>query len=159
MIQELHTEENAPWKKRYRTPSVTVSQIAASNPEKGILAHNRSGTLQWYAWDITTNELQQITNTLGGHTTFLTISPDSRWVYYLNDKQGNEIGHIVRIPYTGGPPEDITPELPDYSPAGFAISRSGNRLGFIAAYDNQLHLFCTDMKNDHGALQKIHTSQ
>ena len=133
MLKELRLEDSAPWKQRYRAPAIFASQIAPSLPTKGILADNRNGTLQWYAWDIASNGLQPITDTPGGHSSFLTLSPDGQWVYYLDDKQGNEIGHYVRKPVDGGDLQDITPDLPLYSSFGFSISRSGNRIGLMTA--------------------------
>jgi len=94
MLKKLQIEDNAPWKQRFRAPRIVSSQIAALLPTKGILANNQSGAVQWYTWDITTNELEQITDTPGGHSSFLFISPDGQWVYYLDDKQGNEIGKV-----------------------------------------------------------------
>jgi Tol biopolymer transport system component len=154
MIKKLQVEDNPPWKQRYRAPYVAVSQIASLDPTKGILADNRSGTLQWHAWDIPSNELQQITDTPGGHSTFLTISPDGQWVYYLDDKQGDEIGHYVRMPAGGGDRHDMTPDLPLYSSWGFSISRSGNRIGFMAAYENAFHVYCIDVEKD-GSLSNL----
>ena len=81
MLKELQVKENAAWKQRYRVPTIFASQIASSAPSKGILADNRNGTMQWYAWDLPSNELQQITDTPGGHSSFLSISPDGQWVY------------------------------------------------------------------------------
>jgi hypothetical protein len=39
--------------------------------------------------------IQQITDSPGGHSSFLTILSDGQWVYYLDDKQGDEIGHYT----------------------------------------------------------------
>ena len=160
MLRKLQTEDNAPWKVRYKAAAIYASQIASLKPDKGILAHNRSGTLQWYAWDIPTNELQALTDTPGGHATFLILSPDGQWVYYLNDKQGNEIGHYVRMSSSGGEPQDITPDLPLYASLGFAVSGSGNRISFLAAYENAFKLYCMDIDRDgtpHN-LREIHSS-
>ena len=59
--------------------------------------------------------MKQLTHTPGGHNSFLILSPDGRWVYFLKDSHGNEIGHYVRMPYEGGEPQDITPGMPPYS--------------------------------------------
>lgn len=160
MLRKLQLEDAAPWKQRYRAPAIVASQIASSVPTKGIVADNRSGTLQWSAWDIPSNELQQITHTPGGHSSYLTISPDGQWVYYLDDKQGNEIGHFVRMPTNGGGLQDITPNIPLYSPTGFSISRSGNRIGLISAYENSFHIYCIDIEKDGTLtnLRKLYTS-
>jgi len=154
MLKELHTESNAPWKQRCRAPSVIVSQIAPLAPVKGILADNRSGSMQWSAWDILSGSLHQITNTPGGHASPLILSPDGHWVYYLDDKQGNEIGHYVRMPADGGELQDITPGLPPYSSWGLSLSRTGNRLSLMAVYKDQFHIFCLDIDKA-GALSNL----
>jgi dipeptidyl aminopeptidase/acylaminoacyl peptidase len=161
MLTELQLEDNARWKQRYRAPAVFASQVAPRAPTKGILADNRSGTLQWYRWDVPSNQVEQITNTPGGHPSFLTMSPDGHWVYYLDDKEGNEIGHYVRMPAQGGDLEDITPDLPLYSSWGFSISRSGNRIGLMTAYENGFHVYCMDVDKDGtpGNLRKLYSSQ
>lgn len=160
MSKKVQVEENAPWKQRYRAPAIVSSQIASLLPTKGILANNLSGTMQWYAWDIPSNELQQITNTPGGNSSFLIISPNGQWVYYLDDKQGDEIGHYVRMSAEGGNLQDLTPDLPLYSSFGFSISCSGNRIGFLAAYENQFHVFCIDIEKGGtlGRSRKLYTS-
>ena len=33
----------------------------------------------------------------------------------MDDTKGSEIGQYVRVPYEGGAPEDVTPDLPPYS--------------------------------------------
>jgi Tol biopolymer transport system component len=116
--------------------------------------------MQWYAWDIPSNTLQQITDTDGGHSSFLIISPDGQWVYYLDDTQGDEIGHFVRMPVGGGDLQDISPDLPPYSSFGLSISRSGSCIGFLAAYEDQFNIFCLDVEKD-GTLsnfRKLYTS-
>jgi len=145
MLKEIQLEDNAPWKQRYRQPSIVSSQIAPLAPTRGILSDNQTGTIQWSAWDIPSGSRKQITHTPGGHASNLFLSSDGRWVYYLNDKQGNETGHYVRIPVDGGDPQDITPDLPPYSSWGFSLSRSGNRLSLMAVYENTFHIFCMEV--------------
>lgn len=160
MLKELPIEDNASWKQRYRAPSVFLSQIAPLAPDKGILADTRSGSVQWNSWDVPTGRLHQITHTAGGHTASLFLSPDGQWVYYLDDKQGNEIGHYVRMPVDGGELQDITPDLPLYSSWALTFSRSGNRLGLMAVYEDHFHVFCLDI-DQAGALsnmKEIYTS-
>lgn len=101
MPEKLNVENDAPWKQRYRAPSIGSAQIAALCPTRAILNDTRSGSLQWYAWDIPSNQRYQISDTPGGISTDMFIAPDGQWVYYLQDKQGNEIGHYVRMPFYG----------------------------------------------------------
>ncbi len=160
MMKELQAEKNALWKLRYRAPSVGSALIAAACPTRAILNDTRSGSLQYYAWDIPSNSLRQITNTPGGISVDMYISPDGQWVYYLHDQQGTETGHFVRMPFDGGEPQDLTPKLPPYSPFGFMISRSGSRIALTAVYDSVYHVYCLEVGKDGkpGALREIHTS-
>lgn len=160
MRAELQLAENAPWKLRFRAPGIYASQIAPLRPQRGLIASNQSGTLQWYAWDVPSNRLQQITHTPGGHSSFLTLSPDGKCVYYLDDDQGNEIGHYVRMSIEGSDPQDITPDLSPYSAPGFAISHTGNRIGLLAAHDNSFHVYAIDVAEVGrlGELRKLYAS-
>ena len=114
--------------------------------------HNKSGAYQYYAWDVSSGGMRQLTDRPEGAGFLACISPDGRYVYYLEDKQGNEIGHYVRVPFEGGKPQDITPDLPAYSSlAGdpcFAISREGNKIGFTTDSAPGFHLYCIDVNSD-----------
>ena len=61
------------------------------------------------------------------------ISSDGNSIYFLKDEDGNEIGHFVRVPFSGGEAEDISPELPPYSSFSITQNRMGNVTGFMAA--------------------------
>ena len=131
----MQSERRGLWKMRFRAPSIGNTQVATQDRTRGLVVHNKSGAYQFYAWDIPKGELRQLTNRPEGTSLYACfLSPDGRFVYYLNDKQGNEIGHYVRFPFEGGAPIDITPDLPQYSSlAGdpcFATNRSGNIVGF-----------------------------
>ncbi len=132
MLKKLSFDDNAPWKQRFRAPTILWTQLAKAAPARGLAASNKSGVIQLYAWQVPTGELQQLTHQTDGKI-FGALSPDGRYVYYHEDKQGNEIGHYVRVPFEGGAAEDVTPLLPPYSSFGLAISRSGNLLAFTAA--------------------------
>jgi Tol biopolymer transport system component len=75
---------------------------SASDPRAGgegeiqtaLLLRATNRLYELYAYDLSSNSLRQATRARFG-----TISPDGRDLYYLDDKQGNEIGHIVRIPF------------------------------------------------------------
>ncbi|MBN2146254.1 MAG: hypothetical protein JW726_02655 [Anaerolineales bacterium] len=68
MLQKLNLEDDAPWKQRYRAASVGSVQIAPACPTRAILNDTRSGSLQYYAWDIPGNSLRALTDTPGGFT-------------------------------------------------------------------------------------------
>ncbi len=148
MLKNLSLDAQAPWKQRFRTPRVRWARLARAAPTRGLAASNKSGVVQLYAWDVPSGELRQLTHQPEGKV-FGYLSPDGRYVYYHDDAQGNEIGHYVRIPFEGGAPEDITPDLPPYSSLGdFSISRAGNRISFVAATPAGFLVQCLDVGPD-----------
>ncbi len=151
MIPPVDTSPNAIWKQRYRAPAIQYAGIAANAPEKGVVWTNQSGTLQFHTWDVKSGRLTQLTHTPGGLGADPHLSPDGQWIYYLRDQSGNEMGHFVRMPYTGGDVVDITPDLPPFSSSGFSISRPGDRLGYFIAARDGFTLYLVDV-NDQNEL-------
>lgn len=113
MLTNLQLDDNASWKQRFRAPVVLWTQLAKAAPDRGLAVSNKSGKYQLYAWEVSTGELRQLTDRPTG-ISFGWLAPDGRYVYYLDDKQGNEIGHYIRMPFEGGEPQDLTPDLPLY---------------------------------------------
>jgi dipeptidyl aminopeptidase/acylaminoacyl peptidase len=148
MLKVPQFDENAPWKKRFRAPYIAWTQSARSNPVRGLAVTTESGQYQLYAWSLPTGELRQLTLRPEG-VLFGTISPDGHYIYYLQDEGGNEIGHFVRIPFAGGQPQDIRPELPPYSAFGVNISRAGNRLGTTISDNNGFHTIVLPIDTAH----------
>src|SRR5215831_18231814 len=155
------------WQRRFRAPVVLWTQSAALAPERALAVANPTGVHQLYAWDVPTGTLRQLTNRPEGML-FGWISPDGRYVYYLDDALGNEIGHYVRVPFEGTSesaperaPEDVTPGLPLYASPGMALSRSGNLLAFVAPNADGFHVYALDLAPDGrpSAPRKLHTSQ
>lgn len=147
MIKNMQLDEKAIWKQRFRAPNVAWTQIAPANHARGLVINNTSGKYQLYAWGVQSSALRQLTE----HPTGILVgalSSDGAYVYYLDDKQGNEIGHYVRVPYDGGEPQDISPDLPDYSSWGFTMSRAGNQIGFMATDSDGFHLYCLEVGTD-----------
>lgn len=143
-MKPLNLSDNADWRKRFRAPVIAYSAIAHSNPTRGMVVSNRSGIMQVDAWVVPTGELRQISDKPAG-VMFAGISPDGEYFYYLDDEQGNEIGHYVRVPFMGGMPEDISPHLPPY--ASFSISQSLNArtIGFMVAGANGFQFYLTNV--------------
>jgi dipeptidyl aminopeptidase/acylaminoacyl peptidase len=147
MIKNMQLDEKAIWKQRFRAPNVAWTQIAPANHARGLAINNTSGKYQLYAWNVPSGAMRQLTDHPTG-ILFGALSSDGAYVYYLDDKLGNEIGHYVRVPFEGGEPQDISPDIPDYSSWGFTMSRAGNQLGFMAADSDGFHLYCLDVESD-----------
>lgn len=137
---EPRFDAEAPWKQRYRIPETYGLEIAAQAPTRGLVLSNRSGTYQLHSWNVTTGDLRQVTFKPEGIRQG-AISPDGAFLYYHDDQKGNEVGHLVRVPFAGGVSEDITPEMPLYECSGYRFSRTGQRLGFLAATQDGFALY------------------
>lgn len=132
MLKELNVSQDAEWKQRFRAPIIAWSSIATQNPERGVVCTNKDGIYQLYAWDVASGDLKQLTHHSAG-VVFGVISADGETIYYLDDKDGNEVGHFVRVPFSGGVAEDLTPDMPDYASWYITESHSGNVIGMTAA--------------------------
>lgn len=128
-MKPLDLSPDAPWKARFRAPSIAWAAIADQNPAHGLVCTNRDGIYQLYAWDVKTGDLRRLTDKASGVVGGI-IDARGEYVYYHDDQGGNEIGHYVRILFAGGTPEDVTPDLPPYS--SFQITQSAN--GAVTAF-------------------------
>ena len=140
MLNPLDLSADAPWKKRYRAPAIAGSSRAVQNSRRGVIASNKDGAYQIYAWDTETDRLTQLTHDPAG-VPHGSISADGEYVYYLRDQGGDEIGHYVRLPFAGGQAQDLTPNLPDYASFDIDDCVSGQALGFTAADDDGFHIY------------------
>lgn len=151
MLKKPLLDDAAPWRQRFSVSALLDAQVALANPTRGIVISNKmSHIFQVYNWDVPTNALTQVTHKPGGLFQ-VVLSPDGRYLYYLDDQGGDETGHFVRIPYEGGNPVDLTPDLPPYVVSqesvlyGLTISGSSRVLGGVIAYANAFHLCCIDL--------------
>jgi len=126
---DLSSESN--WRKRFRATDIIWTFVAGQNQQRGLVCTNKDGIYQLYAWDIPTGELRQATNEPAG-VMWGMISSNGNYIYFLKDEGGNEIGHFVSVPFTGGEVEDISPALPPYSAFVPTQNRLGNLIGFMA---------------------------
>ena len=141
MLREVSLADDAPWKQRFRAQTILGTQIARAAPQRGLVTSNRSGVYQLCAWEVPSGELRPLTHRPEGVLSGW-ISPDRRYVYYHHGQRGNELGHFVRVPFEGGAPQDLTPDLPPYPTFGMHISRAGNMVAFPLADATGYHLCC-----------------
>lgn len=154
-MKQLDTSPDAPWKQRFRIQT-TAGYVAPGNQSRGLATSNRSGVTQLYAWDVKDGTLRQITHVPEGKSSG-TLSSDGRFVYYLDDKQGNELGHYVRVPFEGGELQDITPDMPPYASFGLNSSRDGSTIGFTHADQNGFHVYVANSSGETiSDLRKLH---
>ncbi|WP_329274952.1 S9 family peptidase [Streptomyces sp. NBC_01451] len=116
------------WEKRFRAPRVSLPDWAEDAPDRSLFVSNATGTYELYAWDRATGEQRQVTNRPNG-TTDGVLSPDGEWIWWFDDKDGDEFGVWRRQPFAGGADgtedEFATPGLEASYPAGLALGRDG----------------------------------
>ncbi|MBN8592248.1 MAG: S9 family peptidase [Anaerolineae bacterium] len=139
-MKPLNLTPDAPWRARFHAATINFAVMAQANPARGLVSTNRDGIHQLYAWEVATGELRQLTHVATGKPRGY-ISADGQWIYYHNDEAGNEIGHYVRVPFEGGQPQDITPEMQPYSSFLLSQSASGRVSGFMAAGDGGFGIY------------------
>jgi dipeptidyl aminopeptidase/acylaminoacyl peptidase len=124
------------WAARFRAPAILFSSIALDAPGIGLVATNITGVPQQHRWDPATGELTQLTSRPTGQLT-ARLSPDGRWVAWLEDDAGNEIGHWVAVPSGGGSPVDLTPSVAAYASEDIAFARYGGGFACVTASDDR----------------------
>ena len=135
------------WKERFRARVVSWTEPARGRRDRALAASNRTGVTQLYGWDVGSTELRQLTDRPDG-TPAGAISGDGRFVYYVDDRAGDELGHWVRVPFEGGPPEDMTPDLPPYASWDARSSDDGSALAFTAASAEGFTVFLLPARRD-----------
>ncbi|CAG0930395.1 acylaminoacyl-peptidase [Thermoflexales bacterium] len=140
MPLSLDLSDSAPWKQRFKAPRFLLASMARANPARGIVIGNQVNSYQVYAWETASGELRLLTDR-SAPTKYGWISPDGRDVYFLADRSGNELGHLVRVPFEGGAFADVTPDLPAYTLRGVSVSRNGKFVAFDAVNKEGFQLY------------------
>ncbi|MEV7124929.1 prolyl oligopeptidase family serine peptidase [Streptomyces sp. NPDC093260] len=117
-------EDMPDWEKRFRAPRVSLPDWAEDAPDRSLFVSNATGTYELYAWDRATGGQRQVTNRPNG-TTDGVLSPDGEWIWWFDDKDGDEFGIWRRQPFAGGPDDPAVPGLAPSYPAGLALGRDG----------------------------------
>lgn len=118
------------WRDRFRAPATFAARVAPENTDHGVLISDRDGALQAYAWDVPAGTVRALT-TGDAATLEAAISTDGRHIYFMvEDEPGTEIGHLHAVPFEGGEPVDMTPDLPSYVLYG-VLERDGVVAGAV----------------------------
>ncbi|MEW2163534.1 prolyl oligopeptidase family serine peptidase [Streptomyces sp. NPDC007084] len=117
------------WEKRFRAPRVSLPDWAEDAPHRSLFVSNATGTYELYSWDRATGEQRQVTHRANG-TTDGVLTPDGAWIWWFDDKDGDEFGIWRRRPFDAPLTEGVTdepavPGLDPSYPAGLAIGRDG----------------------------------
>lgn len=130
------------WEERFYAPTIQWAYAASNTGGRAITVSNKSGKFQLHAHNFETGYDRQITRKQSG-ALFGSISPAGKYIYYLSDITGDEYGHFVRVPFSGGTAIDMTPEMPPYFSYTLGINDNGNAFCFTAAFaeENKTYFF------------------
>jgi dipeptidyl aminopeptidase/acylaminoacyl peptidase len=155
-VINLDFSDTALWKAWFCAPKILWLQLAKVNPKRGLIAYNGTGIYQLYALELPSGNLAQITERPEG-ALFGSLSPDGQYLYYLNDMQGNDLGHIVAQSLDTGAIYDLTPNMSIYSWSGIGYSRYGKEIALALAQTNQYNLFLLKSpQQDNATLELIY---
>ncbi len=135
------------WEQRLRARRVGLPDWADDRPEHcAVVATTADGVIEVHSWTPGTEPVQMTRRSDG--TVDATIDPSGEWVWWFEDKDGDEYGVWRRQPFGAGPGEGIADPLglPAAYSVGLAIGRSG--LAVVGsnddAYGTRVHVVTTD---------------
>ena len=134
MTMTADATDRAAWEARFRIPRTLWVARSAVRPERGLASTNRTGAYQLEQWSVETGALVPYTHEPSGRYDGW-LSPDGEWVVWHQDRAGDERGHFVAVPWAGGDPIDLTPELPPYASFSAAFGTDGSFVASIVGTD------------------------
>lgn len=138
------------WQQRFRCAQLFRAALARGAPDRGLAVGARDGqTTQLFAWQVGSGEVAALTEHKHGVAQGW-IDPAGQFVYYLRDEDGSELGHLVRVPFSGGPAQDVTPSLPNYTLRGVGFGGNGNLLAFNPVNADGFALYVLELSGDLG---------
>ncbi|HZN76536.1 MAG TPA: prolyl oligopeptidase family serine peptidase [Micromonosporaceae bacterium] len=144
------------WRQRFRAPQIWLGAEAGQRPERGLVVASQDGqTIQLFAWDVPEGRISPLTDAPFGVLDGW-LDPTGSHVYYLRDEDGTEHGHIVRVPFTGGEPEDVTPNLAPYTLRGVGFNAAGDLMAFNPVNEDGFGLYVMEVGTTVGEPRLIH---
>jgi len=128
------------WKSRFRAIELGLPCWSVPAENRLAFVSNEGGVRQVWAFDRSTSERRQVSNEETGVEQAL-MSPDGRIVWW-SDKLGDERGHWVAIPFDGGVPSRLLPDLADNWSMG--ISLVGGSVAIGQATDDDYRVYVAD---------------
>jgi dienelactone hydrolase len=110
----------APWRTRFRAPSITLPRWARDNPDRLLYGTNATGKWEVYAWDRQAGSHRQVTDRPSG-TMRAVLEPAGENIYWFDDGRGSELGAWMVEPFEGGPAREAFPGLPPAYSAGLEL--------------------------------------
>jgi dipeptidyl aminopeptidase/acylaminoacyl peptidase len=126
------------WQRRFTATELGLPCWSADAPERVAFVSTEGGVRQVWALDRSTGERRRISNEGPGVEQVLA-SPDGRIVWW-SDADGNERGHWVAVPFEGGVPSPLLPDVPDNWSAGVSLVGSSVAIGQATDDDYRVYV-------------------
>ncbi len=111
----------APWRRRFRATRLSLPMWAHDEPDRCLYRSNGSGVTELHAWDRRTGTHRQVTSRRFG-TTSGELDPTGNLIWWFDDEHGNELGHWMVEPFSGGAPAVVVSHaVPKGYQAGLAL--------------------------------------
>lgn len=133
----------ATWERRFRATRTLWVRMAARRPDRGLVCTSLSGSFQIHRWVVGEPPGAALTANPEGRTS-AWISPDGEWVVWHADVAGNELGHFVVVPWSGGEEGDLTPDLPEYASVSAAFDADGAFVASIVGPARQMEAYVAE---------------
>lgn len=121
---------DARWKARFRAARMSLPEWAVLRPDHCVFVSNASGTFEIYTWNRTTGATAQVTARANG-TTMGSIDPTGEWIWWFDDRDGDEFGVWRKIPFDGAAgliasvASEAVPGLPPAYSSGLCLGPDG----------------------------------
>ncbi|HLQ61872.1 MAG TPA: hypothetical protein VK131_08420, partial [Candidatus Acidoferrales bacterium] len=113
----------APWRRRFRAPQVSLPGWARANPGRLLYGSNSPGKWELFAWDLASGRHRQVTDRPEG-TGRGRLTPLGHWIWWFDDDRGSEFGRWRHQKFSGGPSQPAA-ALPEAYPNGLALGSRG----------------------------------
>ena len=126
------------WKRRFRATELGLPSWSELKPERLAFVSNEGGVRQVWALDRSTGERRQLSKEEPGVEHAL-VSPDGR-ILWWSDSEGDERGHWVAVPFEGGSPSALLPDLADGWSMGVSLVGSTVAVGQATDEDYRVNV-------------------
>jgi dienelactone hydrolase len=99
------------WEQRFRVPVLFLPEWSPGAPDRCVYASNETGIWQLHAWDTSTGERRQVTNSPVGVVDG-TPTVDGEGIAWFDDETGDESGRWLVQPFGGGETRPFLEGLP-----------------------------------------------
>lgn len=144
-------------KSLFKVSSVQYLFVAENAPHRAIVVSDCSGNYQLHAVDFESGFHRQVTRKKGG-AIFGSISKNGEYIYWLDDKDGEEHGHFVRVHFLGGRQKDITPQMKPYFSYSIHTSLDNEVMCFTVAEQTKNKVFGVHKKGNDYETFEIYSS-